>query len=398
MRAISLVIILLLIGSAMAFGQNRSSLEKKRKALLKNIDMTTKMLQQTRKSKQASLGELETLQKQIRDRRALINNLRKQVAIYQRSIDQNRKLINALEQDLEKLKEEYGKMIYYAYKNQGSYNKVLFIFSSTSFNEAYKRINYLKQYTEHRKEQAAMIVRTQQDLNEKNESLKATIKSKRALISSESDQKRQLDVEKNTKDILVETLKKEESKLRRKIDLDKKAADKLNKMIEEIIRKEIAAAKKDKGGNNLKMTPEALKLSANFAGNKGALPWPVERGVITKSFGEHPHPVLPGIKEQNNGVDIKTATNATIRVVFEGEVAEVFYNPSFKNAVMIRHGEYFTVYTGLKEVYVKKGDKVTTKQTIGIIHTDSEGANSQLHFEIWKGFTKMNPAQWIFRK
>ncbi len=392
--------ILLLYFGAL-FSQTRSDLEKKRSTLLKDIELTNHLLSETKQNKDVSLNELEMLEKQIDNREALIRNIAAQINILEKTISEKGSIIIALEKDLASLKVEYGKMIYYTYKNQQAYNKLFFIFSSSSLNEAYNRLNYLKRYTTYRKKQAILIQRIKQTLSDKLNELSDQKNKKVNLLASQLKQKGKLDQEKTDKGTLIGKLRKQEKQLLTKLYNKRKAAEKLDKAIADIIKKELEAARKKSNKDKeagIDLTPESAILSENFTNNKGKLPWPVERGIITHNFGERDHPVLKGVKIQNNGIDIKTTSNATVRAVFEGQVVEVFSNPSFHKAVMIKHGEFYTVYTNLKEVFVKKGDKIQIKQIIGLVYTDTEISKTEVHFELWKGFEKLNPAYWISGK
>lgn len=398
-----------------AFCQTKEDLENKKKKLLEDIDLTNELLNQTKESKWVSLNDLEMLEKKITIREELIRNINAQISILNKGIDKNSRVINALQRDLNTIKKEYAKMIYYGYKNQSAYNKLLFIFSSNGFNDAYRRIKYLKRYAEFRRIQANLVIHTQEDLEEKVKELEAKKNAKQELLGNETEQKSLLSQEVQQKNKVVKDLQKKEKQLLADLKNKQKKADQLNKAIEDIIRREIEEARKkadeaerarakEKGGkeipksNALGLTPEAAALSENFENNKGKLPWPVERGVITETFGTHVHPVLKAVKTTNNGIDIKTNEGTKVRAVFEGKVLNIVFSPSFQKAVIIQHGEYYSVYSNLEEVTVKAGETVSTKQIIGTVHTDDSEGKTQIHLEIWKGTNKLNPANWIFNQ
>jgi septal ring factor EnvC (AmiA/AmiB activator) len=257
-----------------------------------------------------------------------------------------------------------------------------------------------------------MIEETKQALSNKVEDLKAKKAERMKLLNAEIEQRTELSEEKQEQNKIAQELKKKEKQLNEEIKNKQATAEKLNKKIEEIIKKEIEAAKKKaeaeakaknkpapatgtKGTSSLSYTPEAAKLSADFKSNQGKLPWPVEKGIITRGFGQQQHPVLKSVIINNNGVDIKTEKAAKARSIFEGSVVSVITVPGMQKAVMIRHGEFFSVYSNLDEVFVKAGDKVTTKQELGIIHTNEEEDKTEVHFELWRGTEKMNPTGWI---
>jgi len=297
-------------------------------------------------------------------------------------------------------------MIVYAYKNQNEYQRLMFVFASSNFNQAYKRLKYLQQYSEQRKYQAEMILETQQKLSGKKAELEFQKKDKTKLKSTQENQKKTLDKEKGQQEVMLTKLQQNEKKLKKQLAEKEAAKEKLDKALENLIRKELEAAKKKAtaaGNKNVTnknvftLTPEAQKLSASFSSNKGSLPWPVEQGTITGIFGDHPHPVLRGITVKSNGIDISTNKGSNARAIFQGEVTHVT-SISGSKVVIIRHGEYLSVYSNLDDVFVKQGDKVTTKQRIGSIHTSKEDSKTEIHLEIWKGFNKLDPSAWLARK
>lgn len=399
------------------FAQNKQELEKKKKRLLEDIELTNKMLNTTQENKATSLNELEALEQKITIREELIQNIHSQITLLNKGIDKQTGIIGSLEKDLTVVKKEYARMIYYAYKNQNAYNKLLFVFAAENFNDAYKRIKYLKRYAEFRRIQANLIINTEHDLSQKISDLESKKKAKEALLNNESEQKKILSQEIQQKDKVVKNLQKKEKQLMADLKEKQKRADRLNKAIEDIIKKEIEEARRKaemasrakepkvketkeavKTPYAMTLTPEAAALSLNFSSNQGKLPWPVERGLITETFGVHDHPILKGVKTTNNGINIKTTQNASARAVFDGKVVTVLYSPSFQNAIIIQHGEYYTVYANLDKVNVKADDNVSTKQIIGLVYTDENESKTEIHFEIWKVTTKLNPQNWIFNQ
>lgn len=396
-----LLIVFLIFSCITAFGQSKKDLQKKKKELQKEISYTNKLLNETRKSKQLSMDELLQLKRKIESRNALVNTIRKEIELLTDEIANQKEVIVSLEKDLENLKKEYAKMIYYAYKNRSGYNRLMFIFSAEDFNQAYLRLKYLQQYGEFRKKQAELILQTKEALAGRIGQLEAKVDQKRFLIDEQKTEQEKLNIERQDQEKAVSKLQQQEDKLRADLRKKKQAARKLDDAIKRIIAEEIRKAREaaKKNGNSTKgfpLTPEALKLSNSFAANKGKLPWPVEQGVITGRFGKHPHPVLKEVIMNNNGIDISTTKNAVARSVFDGEVTSVVIIPGEGKAVFVRHGAYLSVYTYLTEVYVKKGDKVVTKQELGKLVSD--GGKTSLHLEIWKGTTKLNPEYWIYRR
>jgi septal ring factor EnvC (AmiA/AmiB activator) len=279
----------------------------------------------------------------------------------------------------------------------------MFVFSAQNFNEAYKRLKYLQQYTSYRRRQADLISKTKQSIANELSDLEMKKKAKRRLLDAKQYEHHKLTGEKQQQEQVVVELKKKEQDLLKELKRKQRTAQKLQRAIEEIIKEEIrkareAASRAGKKTSGFPMTPEAQKLSNSFSANKGKLPWPVEQGVITGKFGTHPHPVLTQVTVKNNGIDISTSEGAVARSVFEGEVSRVIIIPGEGKSVLIRHGEYLTVYSYLSAVYVKAGDKVTTKQPLGLLVSDKANAKTEIHFELWKGMDKLNPEYWVYKQ
>lgn len=385
----------LIFSVAISFGQSRKELEKQKKRLQKDIANASEILKETKRNKQLSMTELVILNNKISKREKLIAAINKEVRILNKQIKETNALIVKMQGELKQLKEEYADMVYYSYKNRSSYDKLMFVFASDDFNQAYKRLKYYQQYSEYREKQAKHIQKTQEILNKKAEELKANKAEKQHLLGIERDEKSSLAAERQEQNQTLSKLQDDEKKLKAQIKKKEKEAAKLRKAIQRIIEEEIERAKKASAKGSYTLTPEAQALSNSFAKNKGKLPWPIEKGIIVEKYGEHPHPVLKEIKIKNNGININTSKGAATRAVFGGEVSGVVVIPGAGKAIMVRHGEYLTVYSNLKESYVQKGDKVTVKQPLGLIVSDDE--KTQLHFELWKGKTILNPSDWIYK-
>jgi len=395
--------ILFVFTAQYATAQSKKDLERKKKKLQKEIQLTNKLLKETRKDKNLSVDELLKLKSKINSRSNLIAAMNSEIRLINTEIKDSKQDISDLENDLAHLKSEYSKIIYYAFKHRSSFDKMMFVFASANINQAYKRLKYIQQYAEYRKGQAKDIVTTQANLKEKIEALNETNAEKTVLISMEVQEKQNLAVEKAEQENIVQQLQGKEQELKDKLKKKEAAKRKMQKAIQRIIEAEIRKAREaaKKAGNTSKgfpMTPEALKLSNSFAANKGKLPWPVAQGVITAQFGKHPHPVLAGIVINNNGIDISTIKGANSRAIFAGEVSSVAIIPGEGKVVMVRHGEYLTVYSYMSEVFVSKGDKISLKQDLGVLINETGKSKTQVHLEIWKGMTKLNPKYWIFRK
>lgn len=391
--------------AGVAFGQSKGELEKQKKQLLQDIEFTNKLLNETEANKKATLSELNLLSSKINKRQELINTILREVDLIEAQINETRGVVASLESDLKRLKEEYAQMLYHAYKNRSQYDRLMFILSSADFNQAYKRIKYFQQYAKHRQQQAKAIESTRDALESRTEEL-ADKKLKMAyLVEDKEKEKIQLSTEKEQQDEMVESLKEKESELKKELKKKERDRKKLENAIKRVIEEEIriAAKKAERTGGTVtksgfSLTPKELELSGQFSNNQGSLPWPSERGIITSSFGVQPHPTLRNIKIENNGIDITTDKEAKARTVFNGKVSHVLSIPGAHKAVMVNHGEFISVYTNLENVNVKSGDEVTVKQELGTVVTSREDGKTILHFEIWKGATKLDPAKWIVGK
>jgi murein hydrolase activator len=399
-----LLVCLALSGSGQQSKKSKEDLLKSKEAIEKEIEFNRKLLAETQKSRKASSAEVAILRSLIAKRERLIGAIDKEIGLLERQIDQNQRSIENLSLKLERLKKEYARLIYHAYRSKASYQRLMFIFAAEDFNQAYQRLRYMQQYGRHRKRQAENIRETQNRLGTQITDLQDARQDKESLLVSQEAEKGKLAREKQAKDLTVNSLSKKEKELKAQIKEKEKAAKSLQRTIDDIISREIAAsaqkstATKPNASSTFALTPEEVQLSNSFAENRGKLPWPTERGVVSSSFGTLPHPEIENVYVQNNGIDIITSAGATARAVFSGTVTAVRSVPKFRNVIIVRHGEYLTVYTNLDEVKVKEGDKVNIKQVLGTIHTDIENSKTELHFEIRKGFTLMDPSEWLARR
>ena len=386
-----------------AFAQNKQALQEKKKKLQQEINYTNKLLKETESTKKSSLNQLRQLNKKISSRESLIATMEQEIVLLNDSIIYQVRRVDSLETDLKLLKEEYAEMIRNAYKNRSSYNKLMFLFAADNFNQAFKRLKYFQQYAQYRQSQAEKITFQQKEIDAQIVILEAIKKSNEGLLKAKLNERNVLANEKDKKQSVVSSLKGKEKELKKDLQQKQNAAKKISQAIAKIIEEEIrkareAAAKAGKAKEGFPMTPEARELSNSFAANKGKLPWPVGEGVITGQYGEHPHPTLNGVKVQNNGIDISTKKSNIGRSVFEGTVSRVIIIPGEGKVVMVRHGEYFSVYFYFQEVFVAAGDKVDTKQDLGVLIAEEGEASSNMHLEIWKVTNKLNPESWIYRK
>ncbi|MBU2650259.1 MAG: peptidoglycan DD-metalloendopeptidase family protein [Bacteroidetes bacterium] len=384
--------------------RDRKKLEQEKTQIEEEIRYNNELLDETRQTRKTSLNELVLLEKQVGKREQLITAINKEIRYYEQKINSNNDSIRKLTSTLEQLKEEYARMIYYAYKNRNVYNRLMFIFSSEDFNQAYRRLKYFQQYGSHRKTQAELIKKTQHDLELKTQEMEDQKRQKEQLLAEQESEMQKLAQEKDQKSKTVNLLSKREKELKEQLKAKEKAAANLQKAITEIIAEEIRLAeeKAKREANmttreSMSLTPAELELSNDFAQNRGRLPWPTEKGVVSSSFGEHDHPVLKRVKVNNNGIDIVTSTGSKARAVFSGTVTRVISIPSYHNGVIIRHGEYLSVYLNLDQVFVSKGQTVQTLQELGTIHHNQEEGKTELHFELWKSKTLMDPMHWLLK-
>ena len=401
-----------------SFAQSSAELKRQREALTREIEALNKSLNQTANSKNLSLRQVRALTAQIRLREQKINTINSEVRLLDNQILDNTNTVRSLQAQLAKLKKEYAGMVLFAFRNQSSYSKLMFIFAASDFNQAYKRLKYLQQFSEYRKKQARYIEETQKQLQARIAELDKNKREKSGLLSDQEKEKRTLGAQKDSKSKVLTGLTNQEKKLRQELTRKQRESATLNRAIQNAIAREIEAARKraeaearaaaekaraenreapasrpvSSGSSVLAATPEAAKLSSDFLGSRGSLPWPVTNGMVIEGFGNHTYG--RNVITQNNGVDIKTAPGAAVRAVFEGEVAAV-QNIGGSIAVLIRHGEYFTVYSNLKTASVSRGQKVTLKQNIGTVITDPVDGTTELHFEIRKGSAPMNPEGWL---
>ena len=401
--------------SFLSFSQNKQQLKEQKNIVEKEISFTVNLLEKTKANKKNSLKYLKVLDSKINNEDKLlkimnmeVNLLKKQIVIAQKKINFSVSEIKRIEEDIIKLKDEYASMLYSLQKNRSSKNNLIFIVSSSTFNQAYKRVLYLKQYSQSRIKHFTKINITQDSLAAENANLAIQI------IQLEADKKLSVDLinskkvkiddftkTKTEKNLLVSNLSKSETMFKSKIKQQQLRAKELDDKIKEIIKEEIRLARekaeKINGDNKFSLTPEALILSNEFSSNKGKLPWPLDQGIIVTKYGSQKHNVFKGVETFNNGINIATKKGVVVRSVFKGAISRIFLIKGEGKAVLINHGEYFSVYSGLAEVNVKIGDKIFSKEVIGKMSNDDLLSDAELHFEIWKGYDKQDPSLWLYK-
>ncbi len=428
MKLYKFLTILLFTGFAItASAQSSKELERKKEAYQREIEQLQKVLNKTATGKKLTVQQYNAINTQIRLRQDKIGVINSEIKNLDNQISANTNTVHTLQGQLSDLKKEYAGMVRFAQRNRNAYDKMMFVFAAKDFNQAYKRIKYLQQFSQYRKKQAGYIETTKKDLNGKIEVLDKTLRDKSSLLKEQEREKDRLGKDKNEQAALIGKFNKQEKQIKQDIATRKKQQIQIDRAIRDAINREIAArrraeeearaaaakaaalaaakakaenkpapatpaeAKPSKSTNSdlLTSTPADQKLSAGFENNRGRLPWPVATGSITERFGVHK---VDQASVNNEGINITTADGSSVRAVFDGEVfmVETIYGKYF---VVIKHGDYFTVYQNLRTVSVSKGEKVSTKQTIGVVANTGDVA--ELHFEIMRGQSKQNPEAWI---
>ena len=398
-----ILFVFLAIGSsnANAQSQRQQELEEKRRELQQEIREITKLLFAGKKEKKSVVSAVEDINYKISVRKNLIRITNQQANLLTREINANQDEISTRRVKLKALKEAYADMIVKSYKNRARDNKLMFLLSSSSFQQAYRRLQYIKQYADYQRQQAEIIKVETKQLQLLNQDLLVQKKDKQKLVGENKAAKLILDKELKDQQAFIESIQKNLEKFSAQIKDKQKASEKLDKEIRKLIREAIAASNK-KAGKSVKsrtfsMTPEQKVLAANFTANKGKLPWPVASGVVKMRFGTNPSPIDPSIKIKSNGVRIATNKGEPVRAVFDGVVQGVMTPKNGNNTIMIRHGNYITVYKNLSKFYVSKGDKVTTKQVLGEVITNKASGESILSFGIYKDSAIQNPSIWVYK-
>lgn len=423
-----LFVCLFSVSMVSAQGDKQKELEEKRQAILEEIKQINSLLFKTKKEEKSVLSQVEDLNQRIGATENLIRVTNQQANLLSRNINDNIGKISSLREELKVMKKDYAEMIRKSYKSKSQQSRVMFLLSSQNFLQAYKRVQYMKQYAKFRKKQGDGIKAKTEELQQLNSDLIAQKKTKQKLISENEVAKNSLTIERKNQQELVATLKKDESKFAAQIRDKQKQADEIDRQIDALIRaaieeanriareKALAAAKanakkpeatntastktvvtKPASKEEFAMTAEDKALAANFTSNKGKLPWPVEKGMVVKSFGTHQHPQFPNVTTNSSGVEIATADNSTVRSIFEGQVLSIQVIKGANKVVLIQHGDYISVYSNLATVSVKTGDKVSTKQSIGTVAKSPTEGKTVLKFYIYQNKTKINPADWIYR-
>ncbi|AUC82907.1 murein hydrolase activator EnvC [Lacinutrix sp. Bg11-31] len=400
-----LVFSLLFFSSAFVFAQSgkQEELEARRKELSREIQQINKLLSSNQSKKKSEVSQIEDLNHKVSVRENLIKVTNQQANLLTREINTNQKQITTNRDELTLLKEGYAKMLQKAYKNKNKQSRVMFLLSATNFKQAYKRVQYLNQYADYQKEQADKIKIKTIALQEANTNLLVQKEAKSKLISENKKEQKTLEIERKQHETIMKSIKKDLNKYTAQIKSKQKEARRIDGQIDKLIRDAIAASNKKAGvkkstkSKGFALTAEARALAADFLGNKGKLPWPVEKGVVKLRYGKQPSPVDRNLTINSNGVRISTEKGAKVRAVFNGEVMGILKPKRSNPIVMIKHGNYITTYQNLGKIFVKTGDKVKTKQEIGEVFTNPTTGETVLKFRIDKDNKTQNPSSWIFK-
>lgn len=419
--------LVMLLGQLDLEAQSKSTKLKNDKKKIENeIANTQKLLKQTEKNKNASLQQISVLRQQISNREALITNLNSEIFALEEELALNEKLSQDLTKKLEYMKSDYSRVVYLAYKNRNLIDKVTFLLSSDNFSQMFRRIKYYSVFAENVKRQVELIEKTQAEIKAKNEEILRIKEEKQTLLEGKEVEIKRLEKDRTATTQKAQELKKKEKQLAATLQEKQKKRKELDVAIKKAIEAEIVAANKKKAAeaaknagknsskssgtnsssnssakpaakNEIMLTPEEQLISNSFESNKGKLPWPVVKGAKVGDFGSYPHPDVPSVMIENRGIDILVEPSTAVRAVFQGEVTGILEVMGTK-VLMIRHGEYLTVYQNLASVNVRKGDKVSTKQTIGTVGKSTSNNTYELHFEVWKNSSYLNPNGWLSRK
>ena len=426
-KAVSFLCLLgLLFLSVQGFAQSGKSstqLKKDKQKIENEIANTQKLLKKTESNQKAAVQQAALLRQQIQNREKVITNLNSQIIQMEDEQEQNQQEISQLEKKLAYMKADYAQVVYNAYRNRRLLDKVTFILAADDFSQMFRRVRYYTIFSRNVREQSERILKTTEELTKKNEELVVLKNDKLSTLSSKEQEIKNLEIDRRKKTQNAEQLKKESKKLNDELKKKQQQRKDIDAAIQRAVKEEIARAnaerekkaKASKGKSSgtsgsttspststkssatIALTPEEQNLNTSFINNKGKLPWPVAKGAKVSDFGSYPHPDVPSVQIENHGIDIMVEAGTPARAVFDGVVTGVM-NIMGTTVVMIRHGEYLTVYQNLSSASVKKGDKVSTKQTIGTVAKNATSNTYELHFEVWKNDRYVNPNEWLARK
>lgn len=388
----NILIVIFLFSFTFSYLQSIDAIKKKNEKTEKEIAYLNKLLENARKDKSSTIQKVSIINQKIGKGKEMIQSLTNEVNYLDGQIKKNESVKSGLESDKQRMLEFYSKMVYETWKKRNESDKLIYIFSSSSFAQAYARYKYFEQVQDYSKRQIQLIEQTNDSLTAINKELSKLMTLKSETQFKITSQNNQLIREQNEANTYIADLKKKEKELLRKLNIEIKNRERFKKELEKLI----AAQAKKSGSKNstYKLTPEEKLISDDFAKNRGKLPWPVEQGFVSEKFGVNVHPVFKQVKLNNAGITITTSRNADVRAVFKGVVTEIMFIPGDNNVVIVRHGNYLTVYSNLVEIFIKKGDTVNVKQKIGKLAVSS-GNNSTLNFQVWRDKDNLDPQLWL---
>ena len=392
-----------LLSTSLGFSQSdkQKQLESRRQELRREIQKINELRSENKSKAKSELSLIEDFNYKISVLSNLIKVTNQQANLLTREISSNQNKISSLRDELKQLKEDYAAMIVKSYKSKNQQSRIMFLLSSNDFKQAYKRLQYIKQYSDHQKQQGEIIKSKTLELQDTNTSLLKQQEDKKKLIAENRVVQNALEKERKQHKTIMASIKKNLSRYASQIKQKQQEADKIDREIDRIIKAAIAKSNKKAGkatsSKTFALTAEEEVLASNFISNKGKLPWPVEKGFVRLGYGTQPHPIDRSLTIKSNGVRVATEKGAKARAVFDGEVSEILKMKNVNPIVMIRHGNYLTLYRNLSQVYVKKGDKVKTKQVIGEVFTNPSNGETILSFTLSKGTVTENPASWIYK-
>ena len=388
----NILIVIFFFSFTFSYSQSIDAIKKKNEKTEREIAYLNKLLENARKDKSSTIQKVSIINQKIDKGKEMIQSLMNEVNYLDGQIKKNESVKYGLESDKQRMLEFYSKRVYETWKKRNESDKLIYIFSSSSFAQAYARYKYFEQVQDYSKRQIQLIEQTNDSLTAINRELSKLIILKSETQSKITSQNNQLIREQNEANTYIADLKKKEKELLRKLNIEIKNRERFKKELEKLI----AAQAKKSGSKNstYKLTPEEKLISDDFAKNRGKLPWPVEQGFVSEKFGVNVHPVFKQVKLNNAGITITTSRNADVRAVFKGVVTEIMFIPGDNNVVIVRHGNYLTVYSNLVEIFIKKGDTVNVKQKIGKLAVSS-GNNSTLNFQVWRDKDNLDPQLWL---
>ena len=394
-----LLVVFALFSNGKSFSQkNKVQLEKEKVSIQKQIKETEQILSQTSVQKKASLGQLNVINQNISSQNRLISTVTREIGLLDQQIEEDNQVIVAMNNDLNALKKEYGDLIYSLYKTDNGFSRLSYLFASKNLGQFYMRFKYMEQYTAERKNQVKLIEEVKSEIAEEMSILEKTKSEKKALLDEQLREKDKLSSLMSQQAKVLESLKKEEQKLAKDLKKKQSEADKLEKLIAQLLVEEMKKSSAGPSSSSSSSTASLANMSTVFEKNKANLPWPVTTGFISEKFGTHPHPVLKRVKIPNDGVNIQTKQNEQVRAVFDGVVKKIAIVPGdFKYVVIMQHGTYYTVYAKLKSVNVKMGQQVNKEDVIGEVNTDIDGV-SEVQFQVWKNTEKLDPELWLAKR